>query len=99
MRNTKQDGDEDTFESTEVSAKFRRSVKEHLPRSTSRRSEQEVTNNTKHAQRATHELSRVAEVTKIGTSKRSSTSREAIRRSHSRKFSREVLQRTSRDNQ
>ena len=43
-------------------------MKEHLPRSTSRRSEQEVTNNT-HAQRATNEQYRVAEVTKIGTSK------------------------------
>ena len=78
-----------------LATKFRRSVKERLPRSTSRRCEQEVTNNTKHAQRATNEQSRVAEVTKIGTS----TSRRAIRRSRSRKFSREVLQRTSRDNQ
>ena len=52
-----------------LATKFRRSVKGHFPKSTSRRSEQQVTNNTKHAQRATNEQSRVAEVTKIWTSK------------------------------
>ena len=52
-----------------LATKFRRSVKAPLPRSTSRRSEQEVTNKTMHAQRATNEQSTVAEVTKIGTSK------------------------------
>ena len=81
MRNTKQDGDEDSFESTAVSAKkaknlamkfSRRSVKEHFPEEpsegtskklqTTRSTESEV-------QRATNEKSRVAEVTKIGTSK------------------------------
>ena len=60
MRTTKQDGDEDSFESTEVSVlrqpnlamKFRRSVKRHLPKSTSRRIKQKVTNNTKHGIRS-----------------------------------------------
>ena len=60
MVTTKQDGDEDSFESTEVqrrrqpnlAMKFRWSVKRHLPAITSRRSEQEVTNNMKYGIRS-----------------------------------------------
>ena len=47
-----------------LAMKFSRSVKGHLPRSTRRRNKQEAT-----MQRATNEQSRVAEVTKIETSK------------------------------
>ena len=77
MRNTKQDGDEDSFESTEVLSEegnrisqriFGRSVMEHLPRSTSRRGEQEVKQQEARV-RTTNERFRVAEVTKIGTCK------------------------------
>ena len=52
-----------------LATKFRRSVKGLIPRNTIRRNEQEVTNNTKHAQRATNEKSIVPEVTKTKTSK------------------------------
>ena len=52
-----------------LAMKIRRSVKGHIPRSTIRRNEQEVTSNTKNAQRATNVRSRVPEVTKFETSK------------------------------
>ena len=52
-----------------LAMKFRRSVKRHLPKITSRRSEQTIGSTESEAQRPTNELSRVAEVTKIETSK------------------------------
>ena len=60
MVTTKQDGHEDVFESKEVSAskatESRNEVQKvsegHLPRSTSRRCEQEDTDNTKHGIRS-----------------------------------------------
>ena len=63
MVTTKQDGDEDSFESTEVSASKATESRNEVQKVS------EKTPSQNHQKRATNEQSRVAEVTKIETSK------------------------------
>ena len=109
MRATKQDGDEDSLESTEVSVQkateSRNKVQKvsedtfpEAPAEESSKKSQTTRSTESEAQKATNEQSKIAEVTKIETLYDQSLGRQR-RRSHSKKFSREVLQKTSRDNQ
>ena len=94
MVTTKQDGDEDSFEYRSLSVeKATESRNEVQKVSEDTRIEQEVTNNTKHGIRSAEGDEQTVQ------SRCGDEDRKARCRSHSRKFSREVLQRTSRDNQ